>query len=385
MGQHLVAAGRAGRGHHDRARRLAHRLRRRWPRPRRRRRRSRRRWRGAPRGRRTPRAARPAVDRAGTSPTTTASTGTPPPAADRPRANVSVSRETSTAPPSASVSTSTRIIGPAPPASRRGRRRRGAASAPSPRICTSLGCGGGSEQPDPPGPGRLRGRRALLDLDLLGLHPAGDRRVARLDAALEHGDDRGQRHLVGLVAVGAVAAGDHRAVLDRRPGDAVDDRPAELVGQPDADLEVAGVGGVVAEQHQVVRRRASWSRTTRRSRARRRPGRSATASASTWVAAVQPRASAVRSCSTASASPSGQHGRRALGRRGDLHGQLDRALLVRADGEAGEAAVDGLPSSVSTTSPAESGDPLDADQHVGHRDPLVGRVEQRRSRRPSRR
>ena len=51
-----------------------------------------------------------------------------------------------------------------------------------------------------PLPDGRAGQLAGLDLDLLGLHPAGDRRVARLHAALEHADDGRQRHLEGLGA-----------------------------------------------------------------------------------------------------------------------------------------------------------------------------------------
>ncbi len=128
----------------------------------------------------------------------------------------------------------------------------GAASAPLPRIRTSDGVGGGSSSRTRPGPTGARRGLTLLDRDLLGLHPTRDGGVARLDAALEDGDDRGQRHPVGLVPVGSGSVGGDRPIGDRDLGDPVDHRPAELVGEPDADLEVAAVGGVVAEQHQVV-------------------------------------------------------------------------------------------------------------------------------------
>ena len=238
-----------------------------------------------------------------TSPTTTASTGTPPPAADRLRAKVMASSETSTAAPSRSVSTRTRIIGQHPQLLEEVDDG-GRGAAPSPRICTLLGAGGGSSSLT------RWGRAGSAD----GVAPRSrpswpasgrGRWVARLDAALEDRDDGGQRDPVGLVAVGTVAARGRDAVGDGDRRDAVDDRPAQLVGEPDADLEVAAVGGVVAEQHQVVRAPGALvvASPRRRSRGRRRPGRTSAASATTWVAAVQPDGQRARSCSAASASP----------------------------------------------------------------------------------
>ena len=81
-----------------------------------------------------------------------------------------------------------------------------AASGPSPSTSTVLGWAGGKREPHPSRATRLLPGRDRLDRGLLRLHPAGDRRVARLDAALQHGDDGGQRHRVGLDAVDAVAA-----------------------------------------------------------------------------------------------------------------------------------------------------------------------------------
>ena len=76
------------------------------------------------------------------------------------------------------------------------------------------------------------------------------------------------------------------------------------MGEPDADLEVAGVGGVVAEQHESVRRAGGLVVTDHlRDLVGDVGGPSATGSASTSTAAVQPTPSAERSCSTASADP----------------------------------------------------------------------------------
>ena len=63
----------------------------------------------------------------------------------------------------------------------------------------------------------------------------------------------------------------------------------------------------------------------------------------------------------------GEHGRRATGRRGDLHGELDGALLVGADGEPDVPAVDGLAVLGEQHLAGGVGHPLDADQDVGHR------------------
>ena len=111
----------------------------------------------------------------------------------RSRANVIASRETSIA-PDASVSTRTRIIGPAPPAARSRSTTAGAAVGALAEHLHVAGLRRRQQQPDPLRSDRLGGGRALLDRHLLGLHPAGHGRVARLDAALEDRHDGGQRH-----------------------------------------------------------------------------------------------------------------------------------------------------------------------------------------------
>ena len=109
---------------------------------------------------------------------------------------------------------------------------------------------------------------------------------------------------------------------------------------------------------------ASWSRTTAAISRATSAGPSAAGRPRRGSAAVQPTASAARSCSTASASPRVTHGGRAAGRGGDLHGQLDGALLVVAHREAGVAAVDGLGVLGEHDLAGGVGDPLDADEHV---------------------
>ena len=127
---------------------------------------------------------------------------------------------------------------------------------------------------------------------------------------------------------------------------------------------------------------ASWSRTTAAISRATSAGPSVTGSASTSTAAVQPTPSAERSCSTdvrgtdrAARSPS-------LGRRGDLHGQLDGAAVVVAQRVAHEAGVRGLRVLGEQHLAGEVRHPLDADEHVTRHveaspDPLVARVEQR--------
>ena len=191
------------------------------------------------------------------------------------------------------------IGGPPAPAARRPRRPR--PRGPRRARRTLAGAGGGSVSRTRDGPtGVDTACRVSICTFLASIRPLIEG-YARLDPALQHRDDRGQRHLEGLdAAVRAVAAGGGDAVRDLDRLDPVHHRPAQRVGQPDADLEVAGVGGVVAEQHQVVgaapARRAPRPRP--RSRAPRRPGRT-DGSASTSTAAVAadrraPRAAARR-------------------------------------------------------------------------------------------
>ena len=203
--------------------------------------------------------------------------------------------------------------------------------------------------------------------------------VPRLDAALEHRDHGRQGDPEVLVALGAVAARDDRPSSTSTMA-RVDDGPAELVGEPDPDLEVAAVGGVVAEQDQVVAApAASWSRTTAAISRAMSAGPSA---------AGRPRRGWPR-CSRPPARRAAA--RRLRRRRGSARSPPPVAaatwtasstahsswLLI---GEAGVPAVDGLGVLGQHDLAGGVRDPLDADQHVGMRssDPLVGRVEQRR-------
>ena len=101
--------------------------------------------------------------------------------------------------------------------------------------------------------GGLRRGRALLDRHLLGLHPAR----ARSGSAARRRPPGSSRRRAAAPGRSRRPSGPSTRAVTSAVGDrdhlgAVDDRTAELVGEPDADLEVAAVGGVVAEQHQVV-------------------------------------------------------------------------------------------------------------------------------------
>ena len=123
------------------------------------------------------------------------------------RAKVIVSSETSTASPSSVDLDQDEDHRASTPSCSKRSTTAGAASGPLPRTWTSLGRGGGQRPAHAGRPGRARRRAgAPRSATFLAFIRPGTRRVARLDAALEHRDHRGQRHPVGLVAVRAVAA-----------------------------------------------------------------------------------------------------------------------------------------------------------------------------------
>ena len=176
-----------------------------------------------------------------------------------------------------------------------------AASGPLPRTSTELGCSRRRLEPDSSGSiGRCRSRRPRSGL--LGLHPSDDRRVARRHAALGDRDDGRRGQLEDLVALRAGAACGDGVAVDRDIRDAGEDRPLERVREPDTDLEVAGVGGVGAHQHQVDAGRPR-ARTNCAIAAATSAGPNCSESASMCTARVQPTAMASRSCSTASPGP----------------------------------------------------------------------------------
>ena len=242
-----------------------------------------------------------------------------------------------------------------------------AASGPSPSTSTELGLGRGKQQAYAMGAHRLTGGGAGLDLDLLRRHPALERRVPRFDAALQHRRDGGQRDRVGLLAVGSVDVRDQHLIGHLDQGGAGDDRTAEGVGEPDRHLEVAAVGGVVAEEHQVVRRAGGLvlgdDVGDLPGDVGRPDGRGVGLDEHRGVATEGERAAELLD---GVVRTDGQHGDRATGRVRHPDRQLDRAVLVVADGEPDEAAVDALGVVGEQDLPGRVRHPLDADQHVRH-------------------
>ena len=211
---------------------------------------------------------------------------------------------------------------------------------------------------------RGAGRGPVLDLDLLGRHPALERGVARLDAALQDGRHHRGRHRVGLRSVRTVHMGRDDRVGDLERRDAVDHGQPERVGEPDADLEVAGVGGVVAEQHQVV---AASLVGVRLDDGRDLPGHVGRPEGDAVRLDVDRRAAPERQRRAQLlrrlGGPQRQHRGLAAGRVGDADGELDGALLVRADRVTGHAPVDSLAVGRQHDLAGRVGHALDADEH----------------------
>ena len=130
--------------------------------------------------------------------------------------------------------------------------------------------------------------------------------------------------------------------------------------EPDADLVVAGVGRLVAQQHQVVPVRPDLGGDGGR-------GRDRAELAAVGLQQHRPpgaeREGAAELLDRRLGSQ-GQHGHRAARPLGDLHRLLDRAFLVRADGEPGHPGVDLLPVRGHRDLAAHGGDALDADENL---------------------
>ncbi len=112
---------------------------------------------------------------------------------------------------------------------------------------------------EPAGLGRFRHR---LQLGLLRTQSSRQGRVAGEIEPFLHADDGRQCEPVHLESGFALAARGEHAVGHVDGLDAVDDRTPERPGDSHADLKVAGVGRLVAEQHDVERptRRSSSAR-----------------------------------------------------------------------------------------------------------------------------
>ena len=86
----------------------------------------------------------------------------------------------------------------------------------------------------------------------LGAQSAGNRRIARQVDSLLDRHDRRHRDDVDVAPAGDLLLAAEPVAFDRDPLDAGDARQPERVRDPDRDLVVAGVGGLVSEQDQVV-------------------------------------------------------------------------------------------------------------------------------------
>ena len=202
-----------------------------------------------------------------------------------------------------------------------------------------------------------------FDRRALGPQPARQGRVAGQVDALLDGDHGRQGQRIGLLDAAVLPPGHHAVVGYRQVLDPGGDRPAELVRQPDADLVVAGVGRLVAEQHQVVRMRPDLGRDGRRGRDRaefpavglqqHRPAGAEREGVPELVDRV--------------GGAEGQHRHRAAEALGELHRLFYRALLVRADREPGHPGVDLLPVRGHRDLAADGGDPFDADEYLHRR------------------
>ena len=217
----------------------------------------------------------------------------------------------------------------------------GAAAAPLPMTSTVLSSPWGSRSRSFVGPpGRAR-RRHPHDLLLLRPEPPRHRRIARQVQALLHRQDRRHRQLEHLPTAARLAPGDHPSVrrLDRL--DARHDRPAQGGRHPDPHLEVAGIGRLVAEQEQVERlalRLEGADRVDdRRGRCHRVPVGAVGLEQDGVLDADRHR---VAELLARNLRAEGQDRRAAALGLHDPDRLLDRALLVRADGEAQVAGVD---------------------------------------------
>ena len=97
---------------------------------------------------------------------------------------------------------------------------------------------------------RVGGRERLERL-LLGAHDRLDGRKPRRVDRVRDRDDRGQRRLDDVVAVLGLALGPDRRAVDRQVGHLRHDRPLEVVGDGRGHDVAVGVGGLLAEQHEV--------------------------------------------------------------------------------------------------------------------------------------
>src|SRR5438093_1671591 len=220
-------------------------------------------------------------------------------------------------------------------------------------------------------PRRRRAEGHSLDLLLLRAQPAGHGRVAGQVEALLDPEDRREGEVERLPAAARrLAPREHLAAVVAEPDllDPVDHRPPERHGDPHADLVIAGVGNLVAEQEQVelpVRRLLCLDRLGDDPGGRHRvPLRAARFEQDRPVDADRHR---VPELLLGLGRSERQHRRGAALLLHDPYCLLDAALLVRADRVAEEARVDRLAVGREHDPAAGLGHALDAHEDVHRR------------------
>ena len=196
-----------------------------------------------------------------------------------------------------------------------------------------------------------------------------------------HGHHGRQRQLEHVHAVGSVRARRRHVAVDRDERNARHDWAIERVRESHRHLEVAGVGGVVAEQDEVVGRARLLARPHHVGDRVRDVDRAERVGVRLDEHAVgAPDGECRAQLLDGLGRTHGQHRHRAARRLGDLRRELDRALLVRADGEAHVPRVDGQPVVGQQHLAGHVRHPLDADQDtfVMRESASLCRVEQRR-------
>jgi hypothetical protein len=184
-------------------------------------------------------------------------------------------------------------------------------------------------------------RRARFDRLSPRAQPSRHRRVPGQVQALLHRHDRRQRHLVDVPPAGDVLFASQPSVLDRDRLQPDDARPAERVRDAEPDLEVPGVGRLVAEDDQVELAAGGALGLDRlEDRLRDRLRVPFLAAGHEVDPAVDPDRHRVAQLLLRLGRPERQHGRLAAVPLDQAHGLLGAALLVRADGEAEVARVD---------------------------------------------
>ncbi len=269
-------------------------------------------------------------------------------------------------------------------AARRARRAPAPARAPRPSRGRAPAPGApssaGTPQPCLRSPSGCHcGRSTVISARLARSRPGSDGYLGRLMPSFTRDHGR-QRDLEQLLRAAVLPRRAQHVAGQLQPLDPGDARPPERVRDPDADLIAAGIGGLVPEQDERERGRPS-SPTASAIAAAVATGPHSRPSVSSSTPRCAPSASMSRSCVGGLGRPERQHRDRAASPLGDLHGLLDRALLVRADREPDIRVSTSWPSAVTTTLPPTIGTRLTQTRMSTARlapDPLVRRVEQRR-------